>query len=614
MEGGVLLAAFFFLAAAVAVVPFAQRWGLGSVLGYLAAGVLIGPFGLKLVTNPTDILHFAEFGVVMMLFLIGLELEPAKLWRLRRPIVGLGGAQMLATTAAITSVAYFAGFTWQAGLAVGMALALSSTAIALQTLSERNLLGTAAGQSAFSVLLFQDVSVILILAILPLLAVGTGVIDPEHPIDGDAVAGWIRALTVVGVVAGIVVAGRYLLRPVFRFIAGSGSREIFTAFSLLLVVGIALAMQLIGLSPALGTFLAGVVLANSEYRLALESDIEPFKALLLGLFFISVGMSIQFDLVIEAPLQIALLVAGLIAVKLVLLAILGRVFGLGRDQNLVFTFALAQGGEFAFVLFQFATVEGALTPEQTAPLVVVVALTMAITPLLMLLLERVIQPALASAAPKRPDDEMEPQDNPVIIIGYGRFGQIIGRFLHAYGIESTVLDNDPDHVEVLRRFGSSVFYGDATRIDLLESAGGDRAKLIVIAIDDVDKTVEAAGAISERFPKAKILARARNRQEVYRLMDAGVHALRRETFDSALSLAGEAMTMLGAHPYTVRRNMRLFADHDEQALAKGYEVQHDMESQASLARQMRDELAGIMQSDGADEVDDDDRHQGWGGD
>jgi monovalent cation:proton antiporter-2 (CPA2) family protein len=613
MEGGVLLAAFFFLAAAVAVVPFAQRWGLGSVLGYLAAGILIGPFGLKLVTNPTDILHFAEFGVVMMLFLIGLELEPAKLWRLRRPIVGLGGAQMLATTAVITSVAYFAGFTWQAGLAVGMALALSSTAIALQTLSERNLLGSAAGQSAFSVLLFQDVSVILILAILPLLAVGTGVIDPDHLTDVGT-AGWVRALTVVGVVAGIILGGRYLLRPVFRFIAGSGSREIFTAFSLLLVVGIALAMQLIGLSPALGTFLAGVVLANSEYRLALESDIEPFKALLLGLFFISVGMSIQFDLVIDAPLQIALMVGGLIAVKMVLLAILAKIFGLGRDQNLVFTFTLAQGGEFAFVLFQFAMVEGALTLQQTGPLVVVVALTMAITPLLMLLLDKVIQPALASTTPKRPDDDMEPQDNPVIIIGYGRFGQIIGRFLAAYGIGTTVLDNDPDHVEVLRRFGSSVFYGDATRIDLLESAGGDRAKLIVIAIDDVDKTVKAAQEIRERFPKAKILARARNRQEVYRLMDAGVHALRRETFDSALSLAGEAMTLLGAHPYTVRRNMRLFADHDEQALAKGYEIQHDMESQASLARQMRDELAGIMQSDGADEVEDDDRHQGWGDD
>ena len=612
MEGGILLAAFLFLAAAVAVVPFAQRWGLGSVLGYLAAGILIGPYGLKLVTNPTDILHFAEFGVVMMLFLIGLELEPAKLWRLRRPIIGLGGAQMLVTTAAIAAIAYFLGLTWQSGLAVGMALALSSTAIALQILNEKNLLGSAAGQSAFSVLLFQDVSVILILAVLPLLAVGSGVPDADHAAGVGGAAGWVRALTVVGVVTGIIIAGRYLLRPVFRFIAGSGSREIFTAFSLLLVVGIALAMQLIGLSPALGTFLAGVVLANSEYRLALESDIEPFKALLLGLFFISVGMSIEFNLVAQEPLAIAAMVAGLIAVKLVLLAILGRVFGLGTDQNLVFTFALAQGGEFAFVLFQFATVEGALTPEQTGPLIVVVALTMAITPLLMLVLERVIQPALASAAPKRPHDEIESQGNAVIIIGYGRFGQIVGRFLGANGISSTVLDNDPDHVEVLRRFGASVFYGDASRMDLLEAAGGGHAQLFVVAIDDVDKTVEAAAAIRGHFPKAKVLARARNRREVYRLMDAGVHALRRETFESALSLAGEAMTLLGAHPYTVRRNARLFADHDERALLKGYEIRDDMESQASLARQMRDELAGIMQSDGADEVEDDDRHQGWG--
>ena len=611
MDGGFLSSAFFFLAAAVAVVPFARRWGLGSVLGYLAAGVLIGPYGLKLVTNPEDILKFAEFGVVMMLFLIGLELEPAKLWRMRRPILGLGGAQVVLTTAAIAGVALLAGLTWQAGLAVGMALALSSTAIALQILNERNLLGTAAGQSAFSVLLFQDVAVIPILAILPLLSAGAGIEIATHGPGGLGGAAWVRALTVVGAVAAIVVAGRYLLRPVFRFIANSGIREIFTAFSLLLVVGIALAMQLIGLSPALGTFLAGVVLANSEYRLALESDIEPFKALLLGLFFISVGMSIEFGVLVEAPATIAAMVTGLVAVKMILLAILARVFGLGRDQNLVFTFSLAQGGEFAFVLFQFAAIEGALTPEQIAPLIVVVALSMALTPVLMVILERVIQPALAAAAPRRPADEMKAEGHPVIIIGYGRFGQIIGRFLAANGIGTTVLDNDPDHVEVLRRFGARVYYGDAARIDLLEAAGGSAARLFVIAIDDTDKTVAAAEAIRARFPKARILARARNRQHVYRLMEAKVDALRRETFDSALALAGEAMTMLGEHPYVVRRRAHLFTEHDEAALRQGYEVRDDVESQASLARQMRDELEALMQSDRTDETDDD-RDAGWG--
>ncbi len=611
MEGGVLLAAFFFLAAAVVVVPFARRWGLGSVLGYLVAGVLIGPYGLKLVTNATDILHFAEFGVVMMLFLIGLELEPAKLWRLRRPILGLGGAQVVVTTVVIAAIAYFWGFSWQAGLAVGMALALSSTAIAMQILNERNLLGTAGGQSAFSVLLFQDIAVIAILAILPLLATGVGIEDAEHGATAAGGPAWLRALMVIGVIAGIVLAGRYLLRPVFRFIAGSGSREIFTAFSLLLVVGIALAMQLIGLSPALGTFLAGVVLANSEYRLALESDIEPFKALLLGLFFISVGMSIEFGLLVEAPVVIASIVVALIVVKMIILAILARAFGLGRDQNLVFTFALAQGGEFAFVLFQFATLEGALTAEQTGPLVVAVALSMAATPVLMLLLERVIQPLLATAAPRQAEDEMESHGNPVIIIGYGRFGQIVGRFLAANGVGTTVLDNDPDHVEVLRKFGSSVYYGDATRVDLLEAAGGDEAELFVIAIDDVDKTVEAAEAIRDRFPSAKILARARNRQHVHRLMAAKVEVIRRETFDSALSLAGEAMTMLGGHPYTVRRHARLFADHDEAALREGYESRDDVESQASLARQMRDELARVIQTDRA-EGPSSDRDEGWG--
>ena len=599
MEGNLLLAAFFFLAAAVVVVPFAQRGGLGSVLGYLIAGVAIGPYGLGLVTNPEDILHFAEFGVVMMLFLIGLELEPAKLWRLRRTIVGLGGAQVVLTAGTVAAVALAFGQTWQSGIAIGMALALSSTAIALQILNERNVLGSAAGQSAFSVLLFQDIAVIPILAVLPLLAIGDGhaaAAAHDGALGGPA---WLRAATVVAAVGGIVVAGRYLLRPVFRFIAATGIREIFTAFSLLLVVGIALLMQLIGLSAALGTFLAGVVLANSEYRLALESDIEPFKALLLGLFFISVGMSIQFAVVADAPVAIAAMVLGLVALKLVLLAVLARAFGLGREQNLTFSFVLAQGGEFAFVLFQFAAAEGALTPEQTEPLIVVVAFSMALTPLLMMLLERVIQPRLRPAAAEREADVIEFRGDPVIIIGYGRFGQIIGRLLGANGVGTVVLDNDPDHIEVLRKFGVRVFYGDATRLDLLEKAGGDHAKLIIIAIDDPDKTTEAATAIRERFPRVRILARARNRSHAHRLMAAGVDMLRRETFDSALVMGREALIMLGDHPYDARRRARMFEQFDERSLRAGMEARDDVEAQVSLSRQLRDELGQVFRADRA---------------
>ena len=597
MEGDLLLGAFFFLAAAVVVVPFDQRGGLGSVLGYLVTGVAIGPYGLRLVSNPESILHFAEFGVVMMLFLIGLELEPAKLWRLRRTIVGLGGAQVTLTAGAIAAIALAFGQTWQAGIAIGLALALSSTAIALQILNERNVLGTAAGQSAFSVLLFQDVAVIPILAVLPLLAAGDG--GSAAAAHAGALGGpaWLRAVTVIGAVAGIVTAGRYLLRPVFRFIASTGIREIFTAFSLLLVVGIALLMQSIGLSAALGTFLAGVVLANSEYRIALESDIEPFKALFLGLFFISVGMSIQFSVLAEAPRAIARMLAGLIAVKLVLLAALARAFCLGRDQNLLFSFVLAPGGEFGFVLFQFAATEGALTPAQTEPLIVVVALSMALTPLLLLLLERVIQQRLRPAAAEREADAIEPRGDPVIVIGYGRFGKIVGRFLGANGVGTVVLGNDPDHIEVLRKFGARVFYGDATRLDLLEKAGGDRAKLIIIAIGDTGKTVEAVTEIRGRFRNARILARARNRTHAHQLIAAGVDMLRRETFDSALVMGREALIMLGDHPYDARRRARVFEEYDERSLREGVESRDDVDGQVSLSRQLRDQLEGVFRAD-----------------
>ena len=593
-----LLSAFFFLAAAVAVVPFARRGGLGSVLGYLLAGVLIGPFGLRLVTEPAEILEFAEFGVVMMLFLVGLELEPAKLWRLRMPILGTGGAQVLATTLAVAAIAMVFGEPWRAGLAMGMGLAMSSTAIALQLLNERNVMGTTAGRSAFSVLLFQDISVIPILAILPLLVLpGAGTAAAVD--DGSGKPAWLSALIVFGVVAGIVGAGRFLMRPLFRFIAGSGIREIFTATALLLVIGTALLMQQIGLSPALGTFLAGVVLADSEYKLALESDIEPFKALLLGLFFLSVGMSVNFGVLADHPFSIVGMTLGLIVLKLAILTVLGRVSGMRLEENLLFGFTLAQGGEFAFVLYQFAVGQGALSAAQAEPLIVVVALSMATTPLMMILLERVVQPRLRTAAPVRAPDTVTSDGHPVIIIGYGRFGQIVGRFLAANGVRTVILDNDPEHVEVLRKFGAPVFYGDATRLDLLEAAGGDQALMFIGAIDDLDKSVATVEAIVGRFPKAKVLARARNREHVYRLTEAGAHITRRETFDSALIVGRQALELLGEHPYAARRRARLFARHDEQVLNEGYAIRDNFDSLVTLSRQARTQLEDLFRQDRA---------------
>ena len=601
MTGGPLLGAFFFLAAAVLIVPLAQRSGLGSVLGYLLAGIAIGPFGLQLVSNPEDILHFAEFGVVMMLFLIGLELEPVKLWRLRRAILGLGGSQVVLTTVLIAGVALALGLEWQAGLVVGMALALSSTATGLQVLKEKNLLGSGAGQSAFSVLLFQDIAIVPMLALLPLLAVMPTAADLVSAEPG--MSGWVRALTVVAAVGGIVVAGRYLLRPVFRFIVGTRIREIFTAFALLLVVGIALLMQIIGLSAALGTFLAGVVLANSEYRLGLESDIEPFKALLLGLFFISVGMSINFVVLLEQPWDIAAMVMGLIALKMVVLSVLGRAFGLGWDQNLLFSTVLAQGGEFAFLLLQFSVTEGALVASQAEPITVVVALSMALTPVLMLAREWLVSRWLSrsrSETPREPDS-LPTTGRPVIIIGYGRFGQIVGRFLSANGVGTVVLDNDPDHIDVLRKFGAEVYYGDASRIDLLERAGGDSATLIVIAIGDPDKTIETTRRIRERFPNAKVLARARNRTAAHRLMAAGAHTIRRETFDSALVLGREALVLMGTTARTAQRRARLFEEHDERAVRDSFESRDDLDALVSLSRQWRVQLEQVFLTDKPDE-------------
>ena len=603
-----LFQAFIYLLAAVVSVPIAKRLGLGSVLGYLIAGVIIGPYVLKVVGQETgEVMHFAEFGVVLMLFLIGLELQPSRLWRLKGPIVGLGGLQVLITAIVIGGVALFLDLGWRVSLAIGLILALSSTAIVLQTLSEKGLMNTEAGRSSFSVLLFQDIAVIPMLALIPLLAMSgipfTGAGNEAHndtsPVD--ILPGWQQALIVAAVIATIIIAGRFLARYAFRFIAETRLREIFTAFALFLVIGIALSMQLVGLSAALGTFLAGVVLAESEYRHELESDIEPFKGLLLGLFFISVGASIDFNLFTQEPYIIVGLVLALVVVKLVILLVLGVVFKMNLSQNFIFSFSLAQGGEFAFVLFSFATQNNVIPADISGTLILVVALSMVLTPIVMIINESLIQPRFKSLGEKRDPDEID-EKNPVIIAGFGRFGQIVGRLLHANNVGTTVLDYKPSQIDMVRRFGYKVFYGDASRLELLHSAGAEEAKLFVLAVDDREKAIEIARTVRKNFPDLKIIARSFDRRHSYDLMKAGVNVIQRETFGSALELGESALKLLGFHGYQAHRAALTFKHHDEKHVAELYELleTHDEKSLIEETKQKNQDLLELLRTDQED--------------
>ncbi|MEM7247048.1 MAG: monovalent cation:proton antiporter-2 (CPA2) family protein [Acidobacteriota bacterium] len=593
----VFFQAFIYLLAAVISVPISKRLGFGSVLGYLVAGVAIGPFCLRLVGDEgQDVLHFAEFGVVMMLFVVGLELQPSLLWRMRGPILGLGGLQVGVTAAVVTGIGLGLGLEWRPALAIGLILALSSTAIVLQTLDEKGLLKTEAGQSSFSVLLFQDIAVIPIIALLPLLASGHGASGDGHGAHGghdaghgpsfvEQLPGWGHALVVLGAIALVILAGRYLVRPLFRIVAGTQLREVFTCAALLLVIGIALLMTKVGLSPALGTFLAGVMLASSEYRHELEAEIEPFKGLMLGLFFISVGASIDFALIAEKPGLIAALTVVLVVVKLLVLFVLSRRFGMGLDQGLLFSFALAQSGEFCFVLFSHAAQHGVLEAGVSSPLVAVVALSMALTPLLMLLNERVIQPRFGTKeVVEREADDMH-ERNPVIIAGFGRFGHVVGRLLSANGVRCTVLDTDSDQVDLLRRLGLEVYYGDASRADLLHAAGADEAELLIVAVDSVEKTSAIVECAQHHFPNLRILARAEGRLHAYELLDAGVEHVYRETLDTSLTLGVDALKLLGFSAHQVQRSARAFRRHDEASLRELAGLRHDRQSYICRARE-----------------------------
>ncbi len=587
MEHNLLQNALIYLVAAVLAVPIAKRLGLGAILGYLLAGIAIGPWGLRLITQVEDILHFSEFGVVLLLFLIGLELDSKRLWSMRRPIFGWGGAQVGACTAALCAFGLAIGVDWKTALIAALGLSLSSTAIALATLEERNLMATPAGSAGFAILLFQDIAAIPMIALIPLLGVAAA--------HGSG-QGWLGAVKVAGVIAALIAGGRYLMRPALRIIAKTGMREIFTAFALLLVIAIALLMQWVDMSMALGTFLAGVLLAESEYRHALEADLEPFKGLLLGLFFIAVGMSVDFGVLLAQPVLILGLVASFLAIKIGVLYALSKRFSIARGQQALFAFLLSQGGEFAFVVFGAAAAARVFTPEISSLLVVVVALSMIATPLLLVVYDKVIAPRLRNLE-RRPDDRIDAQDNPVIIAGFGRFGQIIGRLLYANRIGVTVLDHDPDQIDLLRKFGFKVFYGDATRIDLLHAAGAAKARALVVAVDDVEDCLELVDAVRRDFPDLPILARARNVTHYYQLMDRGVTMIERETFESALRLGRQTLQQLGFGAYRARQAAMKFRTHNIKLLHAVYPYYKDQQHMVSMAKQGRDELEAMFARD-----------------
>jgi glutathione-regulated potassium-efflux system ancillary protein KefC len=598
-----LTTSLVFLAAAVVAVPLARALGLGSIFGYLLAGAAIGPRGLGLIGDAGTVLGFAEFGVVLMLFLVGLGLEPRRLWALRGPIFGWGGVQLVGSTALMAAVGWALGLAPATALVIGFGLAMSSTAIALVVLGERNMLTTTAGHSTVSISLFQDIASIPFLALLPLLAL---------PAATDAArGGGLQALTAVGAIAAVVIGGRLLLRPALRWIARSRSTEIFTAAALLLVVAVAALMHALGLSMALGAFLGGVLLADSEYRRELETDIEPFKGLLMGLFFIAVGMSVDFDVVAARwPLVLGVL-AGFLALKAVVMVAIAAAMPVPLAERPVFVLMLAQGGEFGFVVFQAATLAGALTPELSSVMVAAVALSMLLAPLLVGPLDRFVGGRLAArpSAPL-PSELAEPQEAPIVIAGFGRYGQIVGRLLYANGLKATVLEHDAEQIEFLRRFGFKVYYGDATRLDLLRTAGAGSAKVLVIAIDDVDQSLKLADLAREHFPHLAVVARARNVQHWYALRDRGVVHIERETLDASLMSARSVLELMGWQPHRARTLAMRFRRHNVDQLERMWPHHKDQAAVVSMARAGRQQLEELFAQDRA--AREQRRREGWG--
>ncbi|GAA4883138.1 monovalent cation:proton antiporter-2 (CPA2) family protein [Ferrimonas pelagia] len=612
----ILLYSFIYLVAAVIAVPLANRFGLGSVLGYLIAGVVIGPV-LGLVGSETETLqHFAEFGVVMMLFLVGLELEPQMLWQMRGKLLGLGGLQVGLTTGIITALAYLMGLDWRLALAIGLIFALSSTAIVLQTLNEKGLSKTEGGRAAFSVLLFQDIAVIPMLALIPLLALpelqqaGTAVEGGHAELSLVAhLPGWGKALAVAGAIAIVVLGGHYLTRPLFRMIASARLREIFTAAALMLIIGIAVLMSLVGLSPALGTFLAGVVLATSEFRHELESDIEPFKGLLLGLFFITVGAGIRFDVLFADFALVMALTFGVILIKCLVLLALSFIFKIRLAERWLFSLSLAQAGEFGFVLLSFSAQQSVIPPELMPTLSLVVALSMLLTPGLFILYERVILPRF-SQDKNRAADEID-HSSAVLIAGMGRFGQVVSRALTACKVDPVILDLSPTQIEAMRAVGLKAFYGDASRPDLLHSAGIEQAKLMVIAIDDQDKALQLVHHCKAHHPHLKVLARAWDRGHYYKLKQAGADFITRETFEGSLKTANQSLVALGIHPFAAEQKIRAFRCHEEGTMDTLYQHWLENNDWRTNANYRASFLAKVQQASTILDKDRDDNHSSY---
>ena len=611
-------------------VPLSKKLGLGSILGYLIAGLALAPVFLALGVDTVSLQHAAEFGVVVMLFLVGLELAPATLWRMRRDILGMGGGQVVLTAGLIFAGTYYiagplAGWSWQSCLAISLALSLSSTAIALQTFGERGEMGTPAGRKGFGVLLFQDIAVIPILALAPVLAATLPAMtqsgDETHEATrhgdghgggeghGDASAhgpdftawmeifpDWSLPILILGAIAGMMVLQRLIIRPVLRYVAGSHVREIFVGFSILMVMAAALLMSVLGLSAALGAFLAGVVLADSEYRHEIEADLDPIKGLLLGVFFMTTGANLDVAYVLGNFGLVVGLVVALITLKAAVLWALATLDRLPRKQRLTMTVLLAQGGEFAFVLMLTYASLGLVSPDQSSLIIAVASLSMLATPLLLILADRVISPRLAEPGSDR-EMGVEDEGAPVIIAGFGRFGQIVGRVLLAQGIPATVLDHDPEHIDFVARFGNKIFYGDASRLDLLEAAGAAKAKVLVIAIDDEKKSVILAEEARRLFPNLTILARARNRRHSHELRAAGVDQFWREMFDSSVLMAGGVLRALGTSERKTNRVLKRFREHDRKTLDEASQFIGDDEALRNLALRNRSELENLMQGD-----------------
>ena len=593
-----LYTALMLLAAGVVGVWLAKQAGLGSVIGYLLAGIAIGPWGLGAFTDVERILEFAELGIVLLLFVIGLELNPGRLWSLRRAVFGLGALQVLVSGAVLAVGAYALGFALKPAIVIGLTLALSSTAFAIQVLSEKRQLTTRAGRSAFAVLLFQDFAVIPLLAAMPVLAIGGEALDLDRLVEAGKV---------IALLAAIVVGARFLLRYALRVVAMTGVREIFAAAALLTVIGMALLLEAVGLSMALGAFLAGVLLADSDYRHALEADIDPFRGLLLGLFFMAVGMSVNFGLLQAQLLTVVAGVVGLVGIKALVLYALGRWHGLRPGAARRFAALLSQGGEFAFVLLTAAVGRGLLERSVSDLVTLIVIASMLTTPLLVALAER-LDPAPARSAPARPAPSPEaaaetpPKEGRVIIAGFGRFGQIVGRVLRARGIAFTALEADPAQVDFVQQFGNKVYYGDAARPDLLRAAGADDSDALVVAVDDGEIAVRTVEVAKTTFPNLKVYARARDRRHAYKLMDAGADVVIRETFHSALETTRDLLTHLGLSEKESRRLTETFQRHDEARLAHDYQHHSDEERLVYLARQSAEELEDLFRRDSEEDV------------